>query len=136
MSPAPSASDTIDAYIATFPKKVQTILTRIRRLIRKAAPEAEEAMKYRIPTFVWHGNLVHFAAFEHHIGFYPTPSGIEHFQKELADYPTAKGSIQFPLDQPIPYDLIEKIVAFRVQETAAKQTAKASQNRRGPKSAR
>jgi len=107
---------TIDAYIAAFPAAVQKILTRIRRIVQQAAPEAEERIAYRIPTFVLGKNLVHFAAFEKHVGFYPTPSAMEHFREELAGYKTAKGSVQFPLTEPIPYDLIKTIVAFRVKE--------------------
>lgn len=106
----------IDLYIAGFPSNVQKILNKIRAIIRKAAPDAQEAIKYQIPTFVLHGNLVHFAAFQKHVGFYPTPSGITQFKKELAGYESAKGSVQFPLDQPVPYELIRQIVTFRVQE--------------------
>jgi uncharacterized protein YdhG (YjbR/CyaY superfamily) len=108
---------TIDEYIKTFPKDVQSILEEIRRTIRKAAPGAVEAISYQIPTFKLHDkNLVHFAAFKNHIGFYPTPSGIEAFKKELSQYKGAKGSVQFPLNRPIPYDLLEKIVKFRSKE--------------------
>ena len=110
----------IDEYIAGFPTDVQRILQEIRSIIRTAAPEAEEAIKYRIPTFVLNGNLVHFAAFKEHIGFYPTPSGIEEFKDELSAYPNAKGSVQFPLDKPIPFSLIRKIVKFRVKEAREK----------------
>src|SRR3990172_6049247 len=111
---------TIDEYIKAFPKDVQIILEKIRQTIHKAAPEAVEAIAYRMPTFKLHGNLVHFAAFKNHIGFYPTPSGIESFKRELSSYITSKGAIQFPLDKPIPYDLIENIVIFRVKENLAK----------------
>jgi uncharacterized protein YdhG (YjbR/CyaY superfamily) len=111
---------TIDEYIAAFPPNVQDILQKIRTIIAQAAPDAEETIKYQIPTFVWHGNLVHFAAFQHHIGFYPTPSAIEAFSRELARYKNAKGSVQFPLDQPVPYGLIQKMVEFRVKETREK----------------
>jgi uncharacterized protein YdhG (YjbR/CyaY superfamily) len=90
----------IDEYITGFPADVQRILREIRRLIRTAASDAEEAIKYRMPTFVLNGNLVHFAAFEKHIGFYPTPSGIEAFKDELSAYPNAKGSVQFRLNRP------------------------------------
>jgi uncharacterized protein YdhG (YjbR/CyaY superfamily) len=110
----------IDDYIARFPKDVQSILQRVRETIRKAAPDAEETIKYQIPTFVLNGNLVHFAAFAKHIGFYPTPTGIKAFEKELSEYHTAKGSVQFPLDKPVPLGLIKKIVAFRVQESQKK----------------
>jgi uncharacterized protein YdhG (YjbR/CyaY superfamily) len=115
---------TIDEYIAGFPPDVQAILQKIRATIRKAAPQAEEAIKYQMPTFTLHGNLVHFAAFKNHIGFYPVPTGIEAFKKELSAYPSGKGSVQFPLDQPIPYGLISKIVKFRVKENLAKADAK------------
>ncbi|NTV22511.1 MAG: hypothetical protein HGB03_03020 [Candidatus Yonathbacteria bacterium] len=106
----------IDAYIAAFPSNIQTILKKIRRTIQKAAPRAEEKIAYGMPTFTLNGNLVHFAAFTYHIGFYPTPSAIKKFEKELSLYKTSKGAIQFPIEKPIPYDLIEKIVAFRVTE--------------------
>lgn len=109
----------IDGYIAGFPPEVQEILQRIRAMIRAAAPEAEEAMKYQIPTFVLNGNLVHFAAFKQHIGFYPTPSGIEAFKDALAGYEVAKGSVRFPLDREIPLGLMEEIVRFRVEEVRA-----------------
>ena len=110
----------IDEYVARFPADVQEKLTRLRATIRAAAPEAEEKISYQMPTFTLAGNLVHFAAYKNHIGFYPTPSGIEKFQKELSVYKTAKGSVQFPLDQPIPYDLVREIVTFRVQENMEK----------------
>ena len=124
MKTNPKAPKTIDDYMAGFPKDVQAILQKIRRTIRKAAPEAEEAISYQMPTFKLKGNLVHFAAFKNHIGFYPTPTGTEKFQKELAVYKGGKGSIQFPLDQPIPFGLITKIVKFRVKENLAKAAAK------------
>ena len=106
---------TIDAYIAGYPGEVQAILRKIRALIIETVPEAGEKISYQLPTFTLHGkNLVHFGAFKSHIGFYPTPSGVEEFRDELARYKGAKGSVQFPLDQPIPYDLIRRIVEFRV----------------------
>lgn len=114
----------IDEYIANFPPTVQAILEKIRATIREAAPEASEAISYQMPTFKLAGNLVHFAAFKNHIGFYPTPSGIERFGTELAAYHKSKGTIQFPLDQPIPYELISAIVRARVEETQAKAAAK------------
>jgi uncharacterized protein YdhG (YjbR/CyaY superfamily) len=115
---------TIDEYIAGFPAEIQAILQQIRAIIRQAAPDAQETIKYAMPTFTLHGNLVHFAAFKKHIGFYPVPTGIEKFKEELSAYPTAKGSVQFPLDQPIPYELIGKITRFRVEENVAKAQAK------------
>ena len=106
----------IDEYIARFPEDIQEILEKIRMTIREAAPEAEERISYQMPTFALEGNLVHFAAYKNHIGFYPTPAGIEEFEKELSPYVGGKGSVKFPLDNPIPYDLITKIVRFRVKE--------------------
>jgi len=108
---------TIDEYINTFPSGVQKILSQLRETIRELAPEAEETINYGIPTFKLNGNLVHFAAFKNHIGFYPTPSAIDAFNKELSPYKHAKGSVQFPLDKPIPFDLIRKIVKYRVEES-------------------
>lgn len=109
-------SKDIDAYIAGFPYDVREILEKIRKVIREAAPEAEEKISYQMPTFTLKGNLVHFAAFKKHIGFYPLPTGIEKFKKELSVYQGGKGSVQFPLEKPIPYELIGKIVKFRVKE--------------------
>jgi uncharacterized protein YdhG (YjbR/CyaY superfamily) len=114
----------IDEYIAAFPGEIQVILQKIRTTIREAAPDAEETINYAIPTFILKGNLVHFAGFKKHIGFYPTPSGIEKFKNELSVYENAKGSVQFPLDRPIPYDLISAIVKFRVQENLQRAEAK------------
>ena len=116
----------MDEYISLFPTDVQTILEKIRLTIKKAAPTAQETINYQMPTFTIHGNLVHFAAFKNHIGFYPTPSGIENFKKELSVYEGAKGSVRFPLDKPIPYALIGKIVKFRVKEVMQKAEAKSS----------
>lgn len=116
---------TMDAYITSFPKEVQGILEQIRQAIREAAPGAVEAISYQIPTFKLNGsNLVHFAAWKDHIGFYATPSGNEAFKKELARYKVAKWSIQFPLDGPIPYDLITRIAKFRAKETQVKKKTK------------
>jgi uncharacterized protein YdhG (YjbR/CyaY superfamily) len=123
-------ANNIDEYIAGFPKDVQDTLQKIRGIIRKAAPDAEEAIKYQIPTFVLHGNLVHFAAFQKHIGFYPTPSGIDQFKDELSVYKSAKGSVQFPLDEPVPFDLITKIVKFRVKETREKAASRSRKKHR------
>lgn len=114
----------IDEYIEQFPKEIQLILNKLRATIRDAAPRATETINYQIPTFTFNGNLVHFAAFKNHIGFYPTPSGMTAFAKELSAYKGAKGSVQFPLDQPIPYDLIARIVRFRVKENEQKARKK------------
>jgi len=111
---------TIDDYILQFPEDIQSILTQIRQVIKEAAPEAEEKISYQMPTFYLYGNLVHFAAYKNHIGFYPAPSGIEAFKEELAIYKGGKGSIQFPIAKPMPFDLIRKIVAFRVEENKRK----------------
>jgi uncharacterized protein YdhG (YjbR/CyaY superfamily) len=115
---------TIDEYIAGFSPEVQVILEKIRRTIRKAAPGAAETIKYRMPTFTLNGNLVYFAAFKKHIGFYPIPTGIEAFKKELSVYEQGRGSVQFPLDKPIPFDLISRIVKFRVKENLERANAK------------
>lgn len=112
---------TVDSYIASFPADVQALLQEVRRTIQQAAPDATEAIKYAIPTFILNGNLVHFAAFKHHIGFYPAPTGIKAFEKDLAPFKQGKGSIQFPFDQPLPLELITKIVTYRVKENAKKQ---------------
>ena len=117
---------TIDEYIAAFPPDIQAILEQIRLTIHQAAPEAQEAISYQMPTFKLKGNLVHFAAFQNHIGFYPAPTGIEQFSDELSRYAGGKGSVRFPLDQPIPYDLIRRIVLFRVQENLDRAAAKRS----------
>lgn len=119
-----TAPQTIDEYIAGFPPDVQALLEQIRATIKHAAPDAQEAIKYQIPTFVLHGNLVSFAGYKNHIGFYPVPTGMEAFKDELAPYVAGKGTARFPLDQPIPFDLIGRITAFRVQENLDKAAAK------------
>jgi uncharacterized protein YdhG (YjbR/CyaY superfamily) len=115
-------ANTIDGYIATFPKEVQKILQGLRRAIKSAAPEAEECIRYQMPTFRQGGNLVHFAAYKKHVGFYPTPSAILAFKKELSVYKGAKGSVQFPIDRPLPLDLVRRMVKFRVSENDKKRT--------------
>jgi len=115
----------VDDYIAGFPAEVQMILEQVRATIHKAAPGAEEKINYAIPTFTLHGrDLVYFAAFKNHIGFYPTPVGVEEFKEEFSEYKTGKGSIQFPLDKPMPLDLITQIVKFRVGENLEKSRKK------------
>ena len=118
-----AGSGTIDDYIAAFPPDVQKILQQVRTTIRNAAPDAVEALKYGIPTFVLGENLVHFGGFKTHVGFYPSPSGIEAFKKDLSVYDGAKGSVKFPLDKRMPLALITRIVKFRVQE-ARQRTVK------------
>jgi uncharacterized protein YdhG (YjbR/CyaY superfamily) len=115
-------SAAVSKYISAFPKDVQEKLNALRGLIRRLAPEATERISYRIPTYYLHGNLVHFAGYAKHIGFYPTPCGIANFSRELSRYKHAKGSVQFPLDEALPMDLIERIVRFRVEEN--RSTAK------------
>ncbi|HEY0740997.1 MAG TPA: DUF1801 domain-containing protein [Chryseosolibacter sp.] len=119
-----AAFQTIDEYIAEFPSDVQKKLRDIRATIKKAAPKAEEKISYAMPTFALHGNLVHFAGYKNHIGFYPAPSGISNFKEELSKYETSKGAIQFPLDKPIPLTLVSKIVKFRVAENVEKAKKK------------
>ena len=114
----------IDAYISAFPKEIQDVLAQVRSTIQQAAPEASETISYAIPTFVLQGPLVYFAAFKNHIGLYALPSGTAAFQKELAPYKSGKGSVQFPLNQPMPLKLITRIVQFRVAENNAKAKKK------------
>jgi len=116
--------ETIDEYIQTFPKETREILENIRQTIKNTAPGAEEAISYQIPTFKLNGNLVHFAAFKNHIGFYPAPSGSAAFKKELSVYKAGKGSVQFPIDKPMPLALIKKIVKYRVKENLEKTRKK------------
>ena len=114
----------IDDYIARWPKEIQARLQAVRQAVHEAAPEAEEAINYQMPAFKLKGNLVYFAAFKNHIGFYPIPGGIEKFKKDLAAYHTAKGSVQFPHDRPLPLALVRKIVKFRAKENLAAAKAK------------
>jgi uncharacterized protein YdhG (YjbR/CyaY superfamily) len=124
MAKAKPHFQTIDDYINACPDAVQEKLRAIRQLIHEVAPTAEEAIAYQMPTFKLYGNLVHFAAFTHHIGFYPTPSGTDAPIAGLAAYKTGKGTLQFPLDQPLPLSLLRELVEFRVQENLAKQRQK------------
>lgn len=121
MEPKKSGFTSIDEYIAAFPEETQKILESLRAVIKAVVPEAKEKISYQMPTFDLNGNLVHFAAFKNHIGFYPTPSGIEAFKQELSGYAGAKGSVQFPINQPLPLDLIRRIVEYRVAENKAKR---------------
>jgi len=124
MKSGSAAPGTIDDYISAFPADVQQVLQQVRTTIRKAAPDAVEAMKYGIPTFVMGENLVHFGGFKTHVGFYPSPSGIEAFKKELSAYEGAKGSVKFPLAGRMPLPLITRIVKFRVKEVQQKAVQK------------
>lgn len=110
----------IDEYIGSFPKDVRKILIKVRETIKKAAPNATEAISYGIPTFKLNGNLVHFGGYKEHIGFYPAPQGINQFKNELAKYQSGKGTIKFPISDPIPYNLITKVVKFRVEQNTNK----------------
>lgn len=116
--------DSVDMYIASFPEEIRTKLEELRGTIKAAAPEAEEKISYQMPTYFFRGNLVHFAAHKNHIGFYPTPEGIEEFKEAISAYQWAKGSVQFPLDQPLPLDLVSQIVKFRLQQNMARAEAK------------
>jgi len=129
MPPSSPVPQTIDDYISGFPLDVQAILEKIRQTIRKAAPQAEEMINYGIPTFTLKGNLVHFAAFKKHIGFYPTPTGMEAFKQELKVCVRAKGSVQFPLERPMPLALIKKIARFRVKENLARAAGQTTQKK-------
>lgn len=110
----------IDEYIGSFPADVQALLQQMRITIQKAAPQAKEAIKYGIPTFILNGNLVHFGGYKNHIGFYPAPMGIEAFKEETAPYNAGKGTLQFALDKPLPLDLITRIVKYRVEKSLEK----------------
>src|SRR4051794_852979 len=116
--------ETMDEYIMGFPVDIQEKLEALRATIRKAAPEAKEIISYAMPTFYLKGNLVHFAVFKNHIGFYPAPSGIETFKEELSPYKTSKGAAQFPIDKPLPLSLVSKMVKYRVKQNLAKATTK------------
>jgi uncharacterized protein YdhG (YjbR/CyaY superfamily) len=121
--------NSIDEYIATFPAEIQKILEQMRATIKASAPEASEKISYQMPTFYLNGNLVHFAAFKNHIGFYPAPRGIEAFAKELSIYKGAKGSVQFPINEPLPLELISRIVKFRVEENLKNAGAKSNKKK-------
>jgi uncharacterized protein YdhG (YjbR/CyaY superfamily) len=118
----------IDDYINKAPQEVQQKLRDLRVVIKAEVPDAQERIAYGMPTFSQNGNLVHFAAFKNHIGFFPAPSGIENFKDELARYKTSKGTVQFPLDEEIPMDLVREIVRFRLKENLAKAAAKRKKN--------
>jgi uncharacterized protein YdhG (YjbR/CyaY superfamily) len=129
MKSGKGAPATIDEYILQFPPEVRKILKKLRTVIKKAAPEAEEKISYQMPAFALHGNLVYFAAFKNHIGFYPTSGGIETFRDELSAYVGGKGSARFPLGEPLPYGLVERIVRFRVAENVGRRRGKPAPRR-------
>jgi uncharacterized protein YdhG (YjbR/CyaY superfamily) len=122
--------ETIDEYIAMFPRDVQAILEELRQTIRDSAPDAEEVISYQMPAFRLNGILVFFAAFKSHIGFYPTSSGVSAFRKELSSYEVSKGAIRFPIDEPLPFDLIKKIVRYRVKENLGKMKKETREKRK------
>lgn len=115
---------TIDEYISQYPTEIQTLMNMLRATIRAAAPSATEKISWGMATFVLHGNLVHFAGEKKHLGFHPAPTAIEKFKAELAEYHTSKGTVQFPYNKPLPLELIEKMVQFRVAEQESQAAAK------------
>jgi uncharacterized protein YdhG (YjbR/CyaY superfamily) len=121
--------NSIDEYIAVCPKELQKTLGELRATIKAAAPGAEEKISYQMPTFALKGNLVHFAAFKNHIGFFPAASGVEAFKDELSIYDGSKGTVRFPLDKPLPLELISRIVKYRVAENLQKAEKKASKRK-------
>ncbi len=121
--------ESIDAYVASFPDDIQSILQALRESIKSAAPDAQEKISYQMPTFALKGNLVHFAAYRNHIGFYPAPSGIEAFKDELASYKSSKGAVQFPINEPLPLELINRIVEFRVAENLQRAEMKSKKKK-------
>ena len=125
MKAATTKIEDVDDYIATFPKETQKLLKQLRATIKKAAPKADEMISYMMPAYKYHGALVYFGGYEHHIGFYPGAAGVANFIKEIAGYKYAKGSIQFPLDEPLPLKLITKIVTYRVNQNLIKAELKA-----------
>lgn len=119
----------IDDYIATFPEETQLLLNQVREAIESVAIGAEQTIKYAMPTYVYYGNLVHFAGYKNHIGFYPAPSGLNAFHSEISKYKNSKGAVQFPINEPMPLELIKKIVLFRVQENEAKRKVDGKKNK-------
>jgi uncharacterized protein YdhG (YjbR/CyaY superfamily) len=128
-----STFESIDEYISKFSPEVQEILKTLRKVIKESAPDADEKISYQMPTFALYGNLVHFAAYKNHIGFYPAPSAIDAFKQELAPYKSAKGSVQFPIEKPLPYDLISKMVKFRAAENIKQAEDKLKKKKQMPK---
>ncbi|MBN2149579.1 MAG: DUF1801 domain-containing protein [Anaerolineales bacterium] len=130
MNPKAPGFSTFDEYIAIFPPQVQERLQALRAVIRAAAPQAVEKISYQMPTYYLNGNLVHFAAHARHIGFYPAPTGVAAFKEQLAVYKNSKGAVQFPLDQPLPLELVRRIVEYRVEENLTKGSKKATKQQR------
>jgi len=124
-----STFNSIDEYITSFPSEVQGTLQQLRKIIRDLVPEATEKISYQMPTFALHGNLVHFAAYKNHIGFYPAASGIREFEQELSAYKWSKGAVQFPIDKPMPYELISRIILFRAAENMEKANSKSTKKK-------
>ena len=116
--------NSVDEYIVLFSPEVQEILNALRKVIKESAPDAEEKISWRMPTYALHGNLVHFAAHKKHIGFYPGASGIEVFKHKLSEYKGSKGAVQFPIEKPLPYELISEIVKYRVVENTKEAESK------------
>ena len=129
MEKQPPVFSAIDEYIAMFPEEVQKKLFELTDVIKAAAPQATEKISYQMPTYYLHGNLVHFAAYKRHIGFYPAPSGLLEFRDEIGQYEGSKGAIRFPIDKPLPLDLISRIVKFRVEENIKREEGKAKKKR-------
>jgi uncharacterized protein YdhG (YjbR/CyaY superfamily) len=130
MTTRSAVPESIDEYIEAFPKDVQGKLRQIRKTIRRAAPQAREAIRYQIPTFILHGNLISFAAYSHHIGLYPVPEGSPAFRRKIAAYRAAKSTVRIPLEGPVPYDLISDMVRFRVLETQPQAKVRTARNRK------
>jgi uncharacterized protein YdhG (YjbR/CyaY superfamily) len=129
MTPEKTSIENVDQYISTFPQSTQALLQQMRATIREAAPQAEEVISYQMPAFRFHGVLVYFAGYKNHIGFYPTPSGIQKFKQELSVFKNSKGAVQFPLSKPLPIELIKRIVSFRVQENLEKVRLKSAKKK-------
>jgi uncharacterized protein YdhG (YjbR/CyaY superfamily) len=124
-----SKIENVDAYIDSFPKLTQKLLKQMRAIIKKAAPKADEVISYQMPAYKFHGMLVYFAGYEHHIGFYPGASIVDNFKKDISGYKTSKGTIQFPLDEELPVKLITKIIAFRIKQNMEKEALKAGKKK-------
>jgi len=129
MKAAATEIEDVDSYISDFPKETQKLLRQVRATIKNAAPKAKEEVSYRMPAYKYHGMLVYFAGYQHHIGFYPGAAGVANFKKDIAKYKSAKGSVQFPINEPMPLQLITKIVKFRAKENENKAALKAAKKK-------